>query len=712
MGSDLEEQERSAPRRRVVAALMFLAVVVAVLVAGCGGGGNSSTTPTTTSAPKTKGEETNSEEAPPATTPASEGETGTEGTTWETANNGLSNRRTIASEISSKNVADLKPTWELTFPPIPTTNSLVPAGQFSDFASTPVVSEGIAYFQDIGYNVYAVDLETGKLKWQYDVEEPSEGPNGISIFEGVIYGTSPRFAFAVSAATGEQIWKSKRLIQTAQESKEAEKSFKADGASKLEGISEKGQGMNIPPQVSEGRVYIATSGQSTGGRAYALDAKTGKVLWEFNETKEPADRGLGGNNGTGGSWNAAAVSPDGKTVFFGVGNPYQSVEHAYKDPRKILYTDSTIALDAETGKLKWAFQARPNDSYDWDMQLSPIYVEGGGKNGGDMILDSGKMGVVYGMDAETGKLIFETPVGSHNGHDEDGKLKLEHKYKPPKGPFYVLPGSLGGVETNMAYDEGVVYAPGVNLATTEEFGTAFGESTKKEIKTPPPGGYLTAVDTKTGKKLWETKLPNYALGAATVTNDLVFTTVFGGKIVALQKETGKIVWEEQMPTGTNSPIAIDGDMVLAVAGLPEGKTEPTIVAYKLGATGAPSKGAIKRKATEGAEPPVGEAGEEGGSVSVAAGKEVFTKTCGTCHTLAAAGTNGSVGPNLDELMPSDALVQRQVTNGGGGMPAFGGQLSKTEIESVAEFVSSVAGKPLTAKEKKEIEEEGGAHGAP
>src|ERR1700761_6651370 len=167
MGSEFERRERSARGRRLSAALALLVVIAAVVISGCGGGGSSSTT-TTTSSAETPKEETTT----PETTPASGGESGTEGTTWETANNGLSNQRTIASEISSKNVAELKPTWELTFPPIPTTNSLVPAGQFSDFASTPVISEGVAYFQDIGYNVYAVDLETGKLKWQYDVEEP------------------------------------------------------------------------------------------------------------------------------------------------------------------------------------------------------------------------------------------------------------------------------------------------------------------------------------------------------------------------------------------------------------------------------------------------------------------------------------------------------------------------------------------------------------
>jgi len=82
----------------------------------------------------------------------------------------------------------------------------------------------------------------------------------------------------------------------------------------------------------------------------------------------------------------------------------------------------------------------------------------------------------------------------------------------------------------------------------------------------------------------------------------------------------------------------------------------------------------------------------GGSVSAAAGKAVFTSNCGSCHTLADAGTSGSVGPNLDDLEPDEATVQKQVENGGGGMPAFGGQLKDTQIASVAKYVASVAGK--------------------
>ena len=83
--------------------------------------------------------------------------------------------------------------------------------------------------------------------------------------------------------------------------------------------------------------------------------------------------------------------------------------------------------------------------------------------------------------------------------------------------------------------------------------------------------------------------------------------------------------------------------------------------------------------------------EGGGTVSAAAGKEVFTSNCASCHTLADAGASGSVGPNLDDLKPDEATVKNQVTNGGGGMPAFGDQLSDAEIAAVAKYVSSVAG---------------------
>jgi mono/diheme cytochrome c family protein len=100
---------------------------------------------------------------------------------------------------------------------------------------------------------------------------------------------------------------------------------------------------------------------------------------------------------------------------------------------------------------------------------------------------------------------------------------------------------------------------------------------------------------------------------------------------------------------------------------------------------------------EAEEPAEGEEGETGGaeaggeSAAVAAGKTVFTTNCGSCHTLKEAGTSGEVGPNLDELEPDMATVEKQVENGGGGMPPFKGTLSPEEITDVATFVSTVAG---------------------
>ena len=127
----------------------------------------------------------------------------------------------------------------------------------------------------------------------------------------------------------------------------------------------------MAPQVHNGRVYLSTSGQLHGGVAYALDASTGKILWRFQETKSPAERTAGGSLGTGGAWNTPAVGQDG-TVYFGLANPYRSIDQATEHPTNLLYNNSTVAL-TPGGSLKWYFQAVPNDFHDWDMQISPIY---------------------------------------------------------------------------------------------------------------------------------------------------------------------------------------------------------------------------------------------------------------------------------------------------------------------------------------------------
>jgi glucose dehydrogenase len=649
------------------ATTVMAAVAASVAIAACGGSSHksSSSTSSSTSSSSTTAPVTQSTTSSATATAATAGPAAT---SWSLPNATADGTRDVVSQINSSNVSKLKVAWK-----IPITGV---KGLFGVFASTPVFSPDgqTAYLQDLSDSVYAINVKTGKQIWKYKVptsDSNGEGPNGVTLVGNRIYGNTNTKAFALQASTGEQLWK------TASLSNPSGPALKA------------GQGINIAPQVVDGKVFLSTSGQLHGGIAYALDANTGKVLWKFQETKDPNQRGAGGADGTGGAWGTPVVANG--LVYFGIANPYRSLNQATKKPNAVLYNDSTVALDENTGKLKWYYQAVPNDFYDWDMQIGPMYTATG-PGGQPTVIDSGKMGIVYAMNATTGKLDWKTPVGKHNGHDNDSVLALHHKLHV-KLPYTWCPGFYGGVETQMAMAGGTLYVAANNLCTKEV-------NPKTPSVAQKVGGFTTgtgnfeALNLTTGKVLWNTKLPSSPYGAATVTNDLVFTTTFNGKLIAMNRSTGQIVWQQQLSAGTNAPVAIDGDTLIAVASFPSGKGQkPEIVAYSLS---APASSSTSSSTTTSSSSSAAAA-----AVSVKAGMKVFdTAGCATCHTLAAAGSTGTVGPNLDQLKPSDSAVVTQVTNGGGGMPAFGSTLSKSQIQSVALFVSSVAGKKLKHPVKK------------
>jgi alcohol dehydrogenase (cytochrome c) len=474
---------------------------------------------------------------------------------WAYPNGDLANTRDAAgSVISSANIGKLREAWTFKL-------AGAAAGGVSSIgslAAAPIVANGTVYLQDLYANVYAISLATGKLKWEYAVgtaEKSGPGPDGVAVADGVVYGDTSTAVFALSAATGAVRWKDDSLLNSGQGSFE------------------------IQPQAADGRVYLASAYGSGpgGGVLLALDAATGRKLWGFSTVVGGEAAGVKAVGlGSGGAWETPLVGGDG-TVTFGTGNPYQSIGQAISHPSRQLYTDSEVTLDAATGRLRWYYQAVPDDFLDWDMQLSPIAASVGGV---PAVIGGGKMGDVYAMNAATGKLLWKTPVGVHNGHDNDPSLALARKLTVAL-PYTYEPGSLGGILTNLAVADGSVYVATINLALTDK--------TLQSVTGQAPGGPETgeieALSLATGRVEWDTHVPALPLGAATVSNDLVFTTLYNGELLALNRATGAIAYRKTLPTSANSPIAVTGNAILVPAGGPVTSSaagsggSPQLVAY-------------------------------------------------------------------------------------------------------------------------------------
>jgi glucose dehydrogenase len=471
---------------------------------------------------------------------------------WAYPNGDLANTRDAAgSHITSANVGTLREAWTFKL----TGTAATGVTYAGSLAAAPVVVNGVVYLQDLYANVYAISLASGKLIWEYSVgiaEKSGPGPDGVAVADGVVYGDSSTTAFALDAATGKVLWDDTSLLNSGQ------------GA------------FEIQPQVSGGRVYLASAYGSGpgGGVLLALKASTGAVLWRFNTVVGGQPAGVQAIGvGSGGAWETPLVGTDG-SVTFGIGNPYQSIGQAVDHPARDLYTDSEVNLDAATGKLRWYYQAVPNDFKDWDMQLSPIATEVGGV---PAVIGGGKMGIVYAMNAATGALLWKTPVGAHNGTDNDSQLLLEHELTI-KLPYTFEPGALGGVLTDMAVADGSVYVATIDLPLTAKTMA----SVNGDAAAGPETGDIEALSLATGKVEWDTKVSTFPLGAATVSNDLVFTTLYNGTLLALNRATGAIVYQHKLPTSANAPIAIAGNAVLVPAGGPKtstGSGSPQLVAY-------------------------------------------------------------------------------------------------------------------------------------
>jgi alcohol dehydrogenase (cytochrome c) len=460
---------------------------------------------------------------------------------WQAPNGDRANHRRASTSIDGTDVHRLRVAWR------------VPMS--GGYAATPIVVDGVVYAQDLQSNVYAVDLASGRVRWTKRWEELDIGPNGVNVVGGTVFGATQRRAFALEADSGRELWSTTLARHP-------------------------GDAIDMAPGYGDGTVYVSTAVATAGavGTLWALDARSGRPRWRWQQVPEDL-WGRPEVNSGGGLWHPPAFDGAG-SLYVSVANPlpFPGVKGSpwgASRPGDNRWTNSIAKLDAGSGRLVWARQVLPHDIYDWDLE-GPVILD---RVGGRLVaITAGKMGIVYAFDADSGALRWKRPVGTHNGHDDDNLLALRGR-APFTRPTKIQPGWWGGVETQMASDGRTLYVPVNELPTLYDSGA--------RLTSPDPAdgrGELVALDVASGRVRWTRDLPASPYGAATIANELVFTTTFDGSVWALERADGRIVWRTRAFDMTNAPVAIAGDTLLA-GGIMPGGSESELVAYRLDAGG-------------------------------------------------------------------------------------------------------------------------------
>src|ERR1700678_1503322 len=259
-------------------------------------------------------------------------------------------------------------------------------GELGTFSTGPVMYDGILY-ATTHLGTYAIDATTCKKLWSY--QHVAQGPEmnatnkGVALAGGrVIRGTQDGFLFALDAKTGAPLW----VRQVADWSI--------------------GEGIGAAPIVLDDIVYVAKAGGDWGirGQMMAFNVSDGSVAWKFDLIPKPRELGAdtwktpgSSAHGGGAAWVTYALDRDTGTLFVPVANPGPDYKKDMR-PGANLFTESTVALDARSGKLKWWYQLRPNDDHDWDTTVVSLFDSDGRK----LVATAGKQGILHVVDRDSG----------------------------------------------------------------------------------------------------------------------------------------------------------------------------------------------------------------------------------------------------------------------------------------------------------------------
>jgi len=473
-------------------------------------------------------------------------------------------------DITVSNVSRLQAKWA------------VPIGNTNTLQTQPLVVDGVMYATAPG-TVVALDAKAGRPIWTYTRQQKARNPNEINPFNRgvavlgnrVFFGTLDAALVAIDARTGRQLW----------ETQVADTML--------------GHTITSAPLIVKDKVVIGVTGGEFGPRGFldAYDAATGKLAWRFYAVPAPGEFGndtwKGDSWKLGGSpmWLTGSFDPELNTIYWTTGNPGPQIDRSVRGDGDNLFSDSVVALDADTGQRKWHYQFTPNDGHDWDSTEDVILVDRvwHGQNR-KLLLHADRNGMFYVLDRTNGKFLQGTPFVYQNwntGFDENGRPKvIPGSNSSPEGSFFVYPTLVGGTNwqspsysplTGLFYlhyaENGQQYvsAPVPYEQGRQYIGRGARGSTPATPRPNEPAASsgIKAIDPETGKTVWDFKTNQGSLsnGLLATAGGVVFSATREGTLVALDAKTGKYLWRFQSGVGMSaSPMsyAVDGKQHVAI----------------------------------------------------------------------------------------------------------------------------------------------------
>lgn len=467
---------------------------------------------------------------------------------WLTFHGDYSGRRhSSLTQITPENVATLKQVWRFQTTP----NSQIKA--------SPILVNGILYLTAPDH-IWAIDARTGKQLWHYQNPPNSAfhiGHRGAAVYKDTVYLTTPDcHLIALNAKDGTVKW---NVVI-------------ADSA--------KGYWSTNAPLIVRNHVMVGVSGDfdNLPGQLKSVDADTGKTQWIFYSTPPPGGTEPASGGATGGQmWNTGAYDPELNLVYVGTGNPTPVLNGATR-PGDNPWTCSIVALNPDTGKLAWGFQASPHDTHDWDAAEVPVLADAE-FNGQPrkLLMQASRNGYFFVLDRTNGKSLLTAPFATVNwakGIDAQGRPIPDPAKMPSKDGILVAPNESGA--TNFRPPS---FDPKTGLfvvSAQDGYGIYFYQ--------PAHGSYgwagadygvagrafLRAIDYRTGKIVWNHPIGDGAGNAGVLTTDtgLTFTGDVPGNLMALRTSDGTTLWHQNIGRMGNAPITyqLDGKQVLLVAG--------------------------------------------------------------------------------------------------------------------------------------------------